>query len=162
VPTLAKNGSHPSIHRSTSERLEFYRSTDRGKTWQFYSHLQAFPPFSLSEASVLVLPDGRLLLYAREARGDFPDQLSRRWGLSCLPGLRPSRALGKYHDIPPESGAEIGLAARFLLIAAVLQTRSRVAPVLARKRRARVHTTLDTGQLGHNNSPLRRCALQLS
>ncbi|MBI3920558.1 MAG: exo-alpha-sialidase [Armatimonadetes bacterium] len=52
------------------ERLEFYHSTDRGNTWKFCSYLQAYPPHSLSEASVLVLPDGRLLLYAREARAD--------------------------------------------------------------------------------------------
>lgn len=80
------------------ERLEFYRSTDRGKTWQFYSRLQAFPPFSLSEASVLVLPDGRLLLYAREARGDgFPGvnaysgDLGKTWQVKELPFLVTGR-----------------------------------------------------------------------
>jgi len=52
------------------ERLEFFRSTDNGKTWEFLSFLQPYPPHSLSEASILILPDGRLLLYAREARVD--------------------------------------------------------------------------------------------
>jgi len=52
------------------EKLEFFRSTDRGRTWEFLSSLQPYPPHSLSEASILVLPDGRLLLYAREARID--------------------------------------------------------------------------------------------
>ena len=52
------------------EKLEFFRSTDRGNTWEFLSYLQPYPPHSLSEASILVLPDGRLLLYAREARVD--------------------------------------------------------------------------------------------
>jgi len=52
------------------EKLEFFRSTDRGKTWEFLSYLQPYPPHSLSEASILTLPGGRLLLYAREARVD--------------------------------------------------------------------------------------------
>ncbi len=52
------------------EKLEFFRSADRGKTWEFLSYLQFYPPHSLSEASILTLPDGRLLLYAREARID--------------------------------------------------------------------------------------------
>ena len=52
------------------EKLEFFRSTDRGETWEFLSYLQPYPPHSLSEASILTLPDGRLLLYAREARVD--------------------------------------------------------------------------------------------
>ena len=57
------------------ERLEIYRSVDRGTTWDFHSFLQAYPDHrhSVSEATILVLPDGRLLLYARENRGDgFP------------------------------------------------------------------------------------------
>ncbi len=62
-------------------RLEFFRSTDRGQTWEFLSYLQPYPPpegakrsfHSISEPSILVLPDGRLLLYARENRHDgFP------------------------------------------------------------------------------------------
>ncbi len=74
------------------ERLEFFRSTDRGKTWKFLSHLQTYPPHSLSEASILVLPDDRLLLYARENRGDgFPalkaysDDHGKTWKTHELP-----------------------------------------------------------------------------
>ena len=52
-----------------SEQLEFYRSTDRGKTWEIWSRLQAPSPHSVSEASVLVLGEGRLMLYCRENRG---------------------------------------------------------------------------------------------
>jgi hypothetical protein len=54
------------------ECLEFYRSTDRGNTWQFWSRLTPAPPHSLSEPSILVLPDKRLLLYAREGWGGLP------------------------------------------------------------------------------------------
>ena len=55
------------------EILEFYRSEDRGETWKVISYLQPYPPHSISEASVLVLPDASLLLYARENRNDgFP------------------------------------------------------------------------------------------
>jgi len=57
------------------EQLEIFRSADRGATWQFHSALQAFPQHrhSLSEASFLTLKDGRLVLFAREGRGDgFP------------------------------------------------------------------------------------------
>ncbi|MBM3265477.1 MAG: exo-alpha-sialidase [candidate division Zixibacteria bacterium] len=57
------------------EQLECYRSTDEGRTWSLHSSLQAFSEYghSLSEASIVPLEDGRLLLYAREARGDgFP------------------------------------------------------------------------------------------
>jgi len=57
------------------EQLEFFRSTDRGANWVFHSALQAFPQHrhSLSEASLLTLKDGRLVLFAREGRGDgFP------------------------------------------------------------------------------------------
>ena len=72
---------------SEGERLEFFRSTDRGATWRLHSFLHAYPPHSLSEASVLVLPDKRLMLYAREARSDghpgvkaFSSDNGKTWG----------------------------------------------------------------------------------
>ncbi len=54
----------------TGEKLQFYRSTDRGQTWQFWSELHASPAFNLSEPSLILLPDGRILVYAREGRCD--------------------------------------------------------------------------------------------
>ena len=59
--------------RIKTDVLEFFRSADRGQTWEFLSYLQPYPPHSTSEPSILTLPDGRLLLYARENRDDgFP------------------------------------------------------------------------------------------
>ena len=55
-----------------TETLEFYRSTDKGKTWEFYSRLEPDLPHSISEGSVVPLPDGRWLLFAREAYGRLP------------------------------------------------------------------------------------------
>ena len=73
-------------------RLELFRSTDRGKTWKFHAYLADYPPHSICEASVLVLDDGRLLLYARETRHDgFPgikaysSDLGKTWQVKELP-----------------------------------------------------------------------------
>jgi hypothetical protein len=72
------------------EMLEFYRSPDRGRTWEFYSTLKAPYPHSLSEASILILPDGRYLLYSRE-NGIYPGvkafskDKGRTWDVEELP-----------------------------------------------------------------------------
>ena len=73
-------------------RLEFFRSKDRGTTWKFHGYLVDWPPRSICEASILVLDDGRLLLYARECRSDgFPgikalsDDMGKTWKVSELP-----------------------------------------------------------------------------
>jgi len=62
-------GSHypggNALRGSEGEFLEFYNSADRGKTWKFFSRLQSFPPHSICEPTILDLPDGRLVLYAR-------------------------------------------------------------------------------------------------
>ena len=52
------------------EILDYYRSADRGQTWQFVSQPNHYPPSSLSEPSPIQLPDGRLVVYARESRAD--------------------------------------------------------------------------------------------
>lgn len=52
------------------EILDYYRSPDRGKTWQFVSQPYHYPPHCLSEPSPLLLPDGRLFVVARESRTD--------------------------------------------------------------------------------------------
>jgi hypothetical protein len=49
------------------EILDYYRSDDRGKTWKFVSQPNHYPPFCLSEPSPVQLPDGRLMVYARES-----------------------------------------------------------------------------------------------
>jgi hypothetical protein len=54
------------------EVLEFYRSTDQGKTWKYYSRLEGEPPHSLSEPSIVEPKDGRWLLFAREGYGRLP------------------------------------------------------------------------------------------
>jgi len=50
--------------------LNYYRSTDRGKSWMFISHPYHYPSFCLSEPSPIQLPDGRLIVYARDSRAD--------------------------------------------------------------------------------------------
>lgn len=76
------------------EQLEFFRSTDRGASWKFQAALQPFPNYrhSLSEASFLTLPDGRLILFARDGRNDgFPgiqalsSDEGRTWEVQELP-----------------------------------------------------------------------------
>jgi hypothetical protein len=54
------------------ETLEFYRSTDQGKTWKLHSTIKPPYPLSLSEPSPVLLPDGRLVVYARESGGYVP------------------------------------------------------------------------------------------
>ena len=54
-------------------RMEFYRSTDQGQNWQFWSDLLVWPPFSFNEPEIVVLPDDRLAVFVRESRNDgFP------------------------------------------------------------------------------------------
>ena len=54
------------------ERLQVFRSKDLGKTWEFRALLDTYPSsgHSGSEASILEMPDGRLVIYAREGRND--------------------------------------------------------------------------------------------
>lgn len=52
------------------EILDYYRSKDRGKTWEFIGQPHHFPPHSLSEPSPIQLADGRLFVIARESRVD--------------------------------------------------------------------------------------------
>lgn len=75
-----------------AERLELYRSVDRGSTWTLHSTIQPDPPHSLSEASVVVLPDRRLLLFARENLGEglggvkgVSEDMGKTWRLQELP-----------------------------------------------------------------------------
>ena len=88
------------------EQLEFYRSTDRGKSWEFWSCLQPYPPHSVSEATVLVLGDGRLMLYCRENRGGafpaikaFSRDGGKTWQVQELPfGITGRTAAGFLPD----------------------------------------------------------------
>jgi hypothetical protein len=52
------------------ERIEIYHSPDRGANWKLWSVIEGYPPHSLSEPSLVELPDGRLVCYMREARAD--------------------------------------------------------------------------------------------
>ena len=52
------------------EMIEFYRSSDKGETWTLVSQINAYPPHSLCEPSIIALPDDRLLVFAREGRED--------------------------------------------------------------------------------------------
>jgi len=50
--------------------VEVFRSVDRGQNWAFLSSIDSDPVRSNSEPSILVLRDGRLVLFAREVRTD--------------------------------------------------------------------------------------------
>ena len=68
-------GYYPGHKPFTGDRgavLEFFRSPDRGKTWKLYSGLEGGSPHSISEPSIVPLPDGRWVLFARENYGGLP------------------------------------------------------------------------------------------
>lgn len=79
-------------HGGWAEKIEIYRSTDRGQTWAYWAGPMAYPPHCLSEPSIIALADGRLLLYARESRIDgmpgakaYSDDGGRSWTFQELP-----------------------------------------------------------------------------
>jgi hypothetical protein len=89
--SLTPEGNKP-FALTKGEQLEFFRSTDKGKTWKLLSKLQAFPPYSLCESSVVPLPDGRLVAYVREDRTDgfpaikaFSSDAGKTWKVHELP-----------------------------------------------------------------------------
>ena len=51
--------------KSHAEILSYYHSTDCGKTWRHLPQPSCYPPFTMSEPSLLVLPDERLFVVAR-------------------------------------------------------------------------------------------------
>ncbi len=55
--------------RGRPYRIVQYRSTDRGRTWQRDAMVADVPGFQLSEATTVLLPDGRLVSYIRESSG---------------------------------------------------------------------------------------------
>ena len=54
------------------ERLQVYRSADRGATWSLHSLIDSYPSsgHAGSEASIIELRGGRLVIYARDSRND--------------------------------------------------------------------------------------------
>lgn len=74
------------------EILDYYRSTDRGRTWKFLSSPNNYPPFCLSEPSPVLLPSGRLVVVARESRYDgmpgakgYSEDGGKTWSYQELP-----------------------------------------------------------------------------
>jgi len=60
---------------ASEERVQVYRSLDRGKTWHLLSivvspRIGDLPYRGGSESSILELPDGRIAIYVRESRTD--------------------------------------------------------------------------------------------
>ena len=91
VSTSWYGGGSPPGGITSAETLQFFRSTDRGKTWTDWSELQ-IAPYNLSEASLIELADGRLLLFAREWRYDampavkaFSNDKGKTWKVHELP-----------------------------------------------------------------------------
>ena len=63
------------VGKHRRERLQVFASTDKGKRWELRALIDTFAATGHggSEASILELADGRLVIYARESRNDgFP------------------------------------------------------------------------------------------
>jgi len=71
---VGSSSSGPAFELTEGERLEVFRSTDRGGAWTLHSLIQEHPR-SLSEASIVPGEGGRLWLFARE-------------GCRMLPGVK--------------------------------------------------------------------------
>ncbi len=70
------------------ERLQVFRSRDRGASWELHSLIDSYPSsgHAGSEASILELAGGRLVVYARDSRNDgypgfrfFSDDAGASW-----------------------------------------------------------------------------------
>lgn len=70
------------------ERMQVFRSKDKGKTWELLSLIDSYPSsgHAGSESSILELPSGKLVIYARESRNDglpgfrvFSDDQGKTW-----------------------------------------------------------------------------------
>jgi len=77
---------------SRTEKLDFYRSADQGQTWKFWSGPLASPPHTLSEPTTIEMKSGRLVVYARESRGDgmpgakaYSNDMGNTWVFQDLP-----------------------------------------------------------------------------
>jgi len=88
IPTY---GGSP-MNVTEASHLEFHRSTDRGQTWTSHSSINAFPPHHADEPDLFALPDGRLVVYAREWRYDglpgikaYSNDAGRTWEVHELP-----------------------------------------------------------------------------
>ena len=73
-------------------RMHLYRSIDRGRTWQFWSEKLGFPPHAICEPTLIELPSGKLVVYAREWREDgmpavkgYSDDMGKTWEIRDLP-----------------------------------------------------------------------------
>jgi hypothetical protein len=82
-------------------KMEIYRSRNRGRDWEFLSNVPGWPPHSPDEAAMVVLGDGRVILYARESRNDgYPavKAISKdggsTWTLQELPFAMTGRPCG--------------------------------------------------------------------
>ena len=71
---------------------EINRSTDRGRTWSFWSNPMDYPPRNLVEQTLLELEPGKLVVYARDMRADgmpgaegFSEDNGRTWTFHDLP-----------------------------------------------------------------------------
>jgi len=85
------------------EQLVFYHSTDRGKSWQFWSELQIYPPHSICEPTLIVMPDNKLMLFARESRNNgfpgikaFSSDNGKTWQVQELPFPVMGRTWAKF------------------------------------------------------------------
>jgi len=110
-----KHDGRPGPHGRYVEILDYYRSADRGKSWQLVSQPYHYPPYCLSEPSPIRLPDGRLMVYARESRTDgmpaakgFSTDGGKTWqyqelphpitGRTCAGLLRDGRVMNTFRS----------------------------------------------------------------
>jgi len=96
-----------------AEKLQVYRSTNRGHSWEFWSGPMAYPPFSVSEPAMVELSPGRIAMFGRESRSDgmpgmkgFSEDGGKTWrfqelahpfvGRSCFSLLNDGRGMVTY------------------------------------------------------------------
>lgn len=112
--------ANPKIRQAPSQQLTM-ASSNEGGSWANYSVLACDPSLVLCEASVMSLPDGRLLALLRENSFVFEpmyisisDDLGATWGLprpTPLIGHRPcldltpqGKLLATYRNVGPDGG----------------------------------------------------------
>ena len=82
-------------------QIRIWKSADRGKTWELLTNINAWPPHHVDEPSLILLPDGRLMMVTREWRDDqlpalkgYSTDGGKTWKLQELPFHVQGRTCG--------------------------------------------------------------------
>lgn len=82
-------------------QVKIWKSSNRGKTWELLTNINAWPPHHIDEPSLILLPDGRLMMVTRELRDDhlpaikgYSTDGGKTWELHELPFHVQGRTCG--------------------------------------------------------------------